>query len=536
MPEEIVIAGAGPNGLMLACELALAGVRPLVLERLTGPSDEPRANGLVGRVVQMLDRRGLYERLSADPAPPRPAPRYMFAAFPLDLAALPDNPLYLLMVPQQRIVQALMERAGELGVEVRGGHEVTGLIQDSDTVTVEVAGPAGPYRIETRYLVGADGGHSAVRKAAGIDFPGVTTDRTISRAAHVSVAPELIDPATGGLAVPGYGTIPPFMHHRTERGMIAYAPFPGRTPLLTTGEQRPPGDDDRDYDQPLTFAELRDSVRRVLGVEMPFDPPNGGEPHLLRRLIGGNTRLADRFRDGRVLLLGDAAHVHSAIGGPGLNLGLQDAVNLGWKLAAQVRGWAPPHLLDTYDIERRPPAEQVVMHTQAQSVLVGPGRDITALRTLFGELLADKHTVRHIVDLIAGADIRYDMAQPATGGPVPPNGPVSPNGDPARTGRWAPDLVLHDGTRTVRLAELTRTARPLLLDLTAGGTLADEAGPWRDRVDVVTARTDDTTVTALLLRPDCYVAWASESVRPDDRQRQALRGALTHWFGTPLAG
>jgi 2-polyprenyl-6-methoxyphenol hydroxylase-like FAD-dependent oxidoreductase len=452
----------------------------------------------------------------------------MFAAFPLNLAALPDNPLYLLMVPQRRIVQMLMERADELGIEVRRGHEVTGLAQDRDTVTVEVSGPAGPYRVETRFLVGADGGRSAVRKAAGIDFPGVTTDRTISRSGHVHVPPELIDPATGGLAVPGYGTVPPFMHHRTERGLIAYAPFPSGPPLLTTGEQRPPGDDGSDYDQPPTLAELRDSARRVLGVEVAFDPPNGAGPHMMRRLIGGNTRLADRFREGRVLLVGDAAHVHSAIGGPGLNLGLQDVVNLGWKLAAQVQGWAPPHLLDTYDIERRPAAEQVVMHTQAQSVLVGPGREVTALRELFSGLLSDGQTVQHLADLIAGADIRYDMTPSANGAPVPP-----------LTGRWAPDLLLHTQAGTTRLAELTRVARPLLLDLTDGGMLADEAAPWRDRVDAVTARADrladGSKPSALLLRPDCYVAWVSESTHPDDRQRQALRDALTHWFGSPLA-
>jgi 2-polyprenyl-6-methoxyphenol hydroxylase-like FAD-dependent oxidoreductase len=523
MPIDVVIAGAGPNGLMLACELALAGVRPLVLERLPDPSDEQRANGLVGQVVRMLDRRGLHERLSGSTAPPQPAPFFMFGAFPLDLAALPDNPIYLLMVPQRRIEQMLAERASELGVEVRRGHEVTGLIQEPGIVTVEVTGPTGPYRIETRFLVGADGGRSVTRKLAGIGFPGVTTDRTISRSAHVSVPAELIDPAGGGLVVPGYGTVPPFMHHRTERGLFAFAPFPSGPPLVSTMELRPSGDDDRrQHEQPLTLSELRDSVRRVLGADVPLGPPEGDGPHMLRRLTGGNTRLADRFRDGRVLLVGDAAHVHSAIGGPGLNLGLQDAINLGWKLAAELRGWAPPGLLDSYEAERRPAAQRVTMHTQAQAVLVGPGSEVTALRELFGELLADRHTVRHLADLVAGVDIRYDM------GTVP--GDV---GAASLPGRWAPDLVLHTETGTVRLAELTRDARPLLLDLTDGGTLSDDAAPWRDRVDVVTARCDDPNVTALLLRPDCYVAWASASPRPDDRQREELRSALTRWFGHP---
>jgi 2-polyprenyl-6-methoxyphenol hydroxylase-like FAD-dependent oxidoreductase len=522
MPNEIVIAGAGPNGLMLACELALAGVRPLVLERLTGPTDEQRANGLVGRVVQMLDRRGLYGRLSGDPAPPRPAPRFMFAAFPLDLAALPDNPLYLLMVPQRRLQQMLTERAGELGVEIRRGHEVTGLTQDPDTVTVDVSGPVGPYRVEARYLVGADGGRSVVRKLAGIDFPGITTDHTISRSAHVSVPRELIDPVGGGLAVPGYGTVPPFLHHRTERGLLSFAPFPSGPPLIATAEQQPPGADHDDA-EPLTLDELRASVRRVLGVEVPFGPPDGPGPHLLRRLAGGNTRLADRYRERRVLLVGDAAHVHSAIGGPGLNLGLQDAINLGWKLAAQVHGWAPPHLLDSYEVERRPAAERVAMHTQAQQALTGPGREVTALRELFGEMLADRHNVRYVADLISGADLRYDMA-PA--GPAADGGPAC-----ALTGRWAPDLTLNTRTGTVRLAELTRDGRPVLLDLTDGATLADEAAPWHDRVDVVTAQATAANITALLLRPDCYVAWASDRTRPDDQQRRALCDTLAHWFG-----
>ncbi|GIH15617.1 FAD-dependent monooxygenase [Rugosimonospora africana] len=516
---DVVIAGAGPNGLMLACELALAGVRPLVLERLTGPTDEQRANGLVGQIVRMLDRRGLYQRLTGGQEPPRPAPGYTFGAFPLDLSSLPDNPVYLLTVPQRRIEQMLAERAGELGVEIRRGHEVTGLAQDADTVAIEISGPDGRYPIETRYLVGADGGRSTVRGLAGIGFPGVTTDRGISRMAHVSVPAELIDPATGGLVVPGYGVIPPFLHHRTETGMIAFAPFPGRPTAISTAEVRAPGTEDEANRGPMSFAELRDSIRRVLGVDVAVEPPQGPGPHLLRRLVGGNTRLADRYREGRVLLVGDAAHVHSAIGGPGLNLGLQDAINLGWKLAAELSGWAPAGLLDSYQTERRPVGERVTMHTQAQSVLVGPGSEVTALRQLFGELLADPHTVAHLADLLAGADIRYDMGSTA-------------NAD-SLTGRWAPDLSLHTETGTVRLAELTHGARPLLLDLTDDGALGEDALPWRDRVDVVRARADDAKVTALLLRPDCYVAWASRSARLDEREREALRSALARWFGEP---
>jgi hypothetical protein len=242
--------------------------------------------------------------------------------------------------------------------------------------------------------------------------------------------------------------------------------------------------EDADESTPMTLAELRDAFRRVVGVDLPLGEPDGAGPHLLRRSVGGNTRIAERYRDRRVLLVGDAAHVHSAIGGPGLNLGLQDSINLGWKLAAEVHGWAPAGLLDTYETERRPVAERVTMHTTAQSVLIGPGPEITALRTLFGELLEDRVTVQRIAGLIAGSDLRY------------------PN-----MGPWATDVP----------AELTHSGRPLLLDPT--GELESTAAPWRDRVDVVTGRSDH----AMLLRPDCYIAWDADSPEP-------LTAALRRWF------
>jgi 2-polyprenyl-6-methoxyphenol hydroxylase-like FAD-dependent oxidoreductase len=489
---DVVIAGAGPNGLMLACELALAGVRPLVLERLTGPTDEQRANGMVGQVVRMLDRRGLYARLAGTGVAPQPTPGFVFGAFPLRLADLPDHPLYLLQVPQRRLEEVLAERAAELGVEVRRGQEVTGLTQDADAVHVTLANGE---TVTARWLVGADGGRSVVRKLAGIDFPGVTSDDGVSRTGHVSVPASSVDPVTGGLVIPGYGTVPPLLHTRTERGLIVWAPFPNRAPMLSTVEFP----ESVEFDAPVTIDELRASAGRVVGVDVPLGPPTGDGPNLLRRLVGGNTRLADRYRAGRVLLVGDAAHVHSAIGGPGLNLGLQDAVNLAWKLAAAVHGWAPDGLLDSYEAERRPVAERVTMSTRAQSVLIGPGSEITALRVLFGELLEMPAVRAHIAALLAGS---------AAG--------------------WAPDLVLHTDSGPVRLAELTRAARPLLLDFT--GTLADVAGPWRDRVDVVTGKAEGTDATAMLVRPDCCLAWSSTAKRPDE---QELRYALTRWFGQP---
>ncbi|MEU7045670.1 FAD-dependent monooxygenase [Streptomyces varsoviensis] len=480
---DVVIAGAGPNGLMLACELALAGARPLVLERLPEPVDEQRANGLVGQVIPMLDRRGLYERLTEPGAVPEPSPAFVFGAFPLDLRDLPANSLHTLLMPQRFIEAMLADRAAELGVEVRRGHEVIGLTQDERSVRI---GIRDREPVEAAFLVGADGGHSAVRKLAGIGFPGVTTDDSVSYTGHVSVDPELID-ADGGLTVPGFGVVPPFQHLRTERGLFTWAPFPDDDPKISTVEWGRPAEGE------ASFEELRAGARRVLGADVPVAPPTGPGPRLLRRLFGGNTRIAERYRSGRVFLLGDAAHVHSAIGGPGLNMGLQDAVNLGWKLAAAVRGQAPEGLLDTYESERAPVARRVAMHTQAQSLLTRPGADVTALRELFGELLAEPATRQHLADLLSGADIRYDMG-PATGPLV---------------GRWAPDVP--------GLRELTRTARPLLLDPTG----ALDAGPWAARVDTVAVPELDT---ALLLRPDCYVAWQGTT-------DEGLHAALGDWFG-----
>jgi 2-polyprenyl-6-methoxyphenol hydroxylase-like FAD-dependent oxidoreductase len=502
MDIEVVISGGGPNGLMVACELALAGVRAVVLEQRTEPSPEQRANGMVGQVVRLFERRGLYQRLTGSAEPPKPAPQFMFAAFPLPLHQLADNPVYAVMVPQRKIEAVLAARAEELGVEVRRGHSVTGLTQTDDRVIVSISGPDGAYEMATRYLVGADGGKSTTRKLAGIGFPGVTNDRTVSRTAHVTVPAEFRDAATGGLRVPGYGVIPPFLHHRNERGLIAYAPFPdGRTLVSVNTFDLPEGD------APFSIEELQQALTHVLGVEVPLGPPAGEGPHLLRRLSGGQTRLAERYREGRVLLVGDAAHVHSAIGGPGLNLGLQDAVNLAWKLAATVQGWAPDGLLDTYETERRPAGERVTMHTQAQHVLVGPGHEVTALRALFGELLEIPAVRQHIADLIAGADIRYG-ASPR---------PVTPAADPDLevAGRFVPDL-----------GPATHSGRPLLVDNT--GTLAETAAPWSDRVDVVSAPVPGAT--ALLVRPDCYVAWASGDEKPD---AESLTAELTRWFGEP---
>ncbi|MFE3059039.1 FAD-dependent monooxygenase [Nocardia sp. NPDC059239] len=513
MPEntvDIVIAGAGPNGLMLACELALAGLRPIVLDRLPAPSPEPKANGLAGQVVRVLDMRGLYGAFSGSPAAPAPAPRYIFGGLPLDLTAVQPNPVHLVFKPQPEMVEILTKRAIDLGVDLRWGHELTGIEPAGDQVTVTVSAPDGPYPLTARFLVGADGGKSLVRKRIGIEFPGITSDGHVSRVGHATL-PDEFRSGDGAIEIPGVGRFG-LGHHRLERGIFIYAELdPGR-PIIGTMEFQ--GGEQFSDDEPLTFAELRESVERVLGAPLPITPPPGPGPHTLRRTIGQNTRVAQHYRRGAVLLLGDAAHVHSAMGGPGLNLGLQDTVNLGWKLAAEIRGWAPEGLLDTYESERHPVAERVVMYSLSQAALVSPGPEITALRELFGELLRLPAAAAHIAGLLAGSDIRYDVGD-----------------DHRLSGYFFPDCALETAGGPTRIAELLRDARPLLLTFDAALDPVAAAAGWTDRVTPLTATATDAPAAALLIRPDGYVAWAADDVTP--AARESLRNALHRWFGAP---
>ncbi|WP_330253947.1 FAD-dependent monooxygenase [Nocardia sp. NBC_00565] len=508
MPEnsvDIIISGAGPNGLMLACELALAGVHPIVLEKLSEPSAEPKANGLVGQVIRFLDMRGLYHEFGGAPGAPQAVPGYAFSGIPMSFAQLRDNPMYILMLPQPKLVRLLEKRAVELGVEIRWGHELTELVQRDGGVTVSVTGPDGDYDIDTTFLIGADGGKSVVRKRAGIDFPGSTFEDKITRIAHVSL-PEELRTADGGVEIPGVGRLP-FGHNRFERGVFVFAELePGRPIIATTEFDTEPAS----ADVAMTVAELRDSVRRVLGVDVPIQPPHGPGPHALRRTIGQNTRQAERYRDGAVFLVGDAAHVHSAMGGPGLNLGIQDVANLGWKLAAHVNGWGPTGLLDTYQSERYPVGERVMMHSLSQLALMSPGPEITALRKLFTELLETPANAAHIAHLLAGSDLHYDLGDPH---------PLA--------GRLVPELTVETEGRQARVTELLHQARPVLLVLADDNGFADIAEPWRDRIDTVIATSPEAPADALLIRPDGYVAWAGES--GDDADR--LRDALSRWFG-----
>lgn len=512
--HDVVVAGAGPNGLMLACELALGGVRPLVLDARSRPSTERKANGLVGQVVRTLDMRGLYHEFGGPPGAPRPVPGGVFAGMALDYREVADNPMYFLPMQQPRLVRLLERRARGLGVAIGWGHEVIGLVQHDAGVSVAVRGPDGSYELGTRYLVGADGAHSLVRKSAGIDFPGSTTD-VVVRIADVHIPDELraANDAVGifgfgarSIEVPGLGRLPSG-HHRFASGVfiLLVDVEPGRTLLATMEFGGEPVPDDT----PMTLPEFQASLRRVLGTDLPVEPLR--LPNPLRRMNGLNSRQADRYRAGNVFLVGDSAHVHSALGGPGLNLGLQDAVNLGWKLAAAVRGYAPGDLLDSYHSERYPVGLRVQLHSVAQLALMTPGPEVTALRSLLEELLMRPGNAAYLAHLLAGSDVRYDV------------------GDPHRwSGRLVPELIVDSGRQTVRVAELMRPARPVLLDF-SGGRFAEVARGWEDRVDGRIATCPDADVAAVLIRPDGYLAWAADQAELADSDR--LRAAITRWFG-----
>jgi 2-polyprenyl-6-methoxyphenol hydroxylase-like FAD-dependent oxidoreductase len=506
---DVIIVGAAPTGLTLATELCLAGLRPLVLERLPEIRTVKKAGGLGGRSLQLLRYRELGERLGAAAVAPAPVPRFPFGGIHVDLSALDESPMQAMLLPQPQLEGLLQTYARELGAHVRRGHEVVGLSQDDTTVTADIRGPDGPYRITARYLVGCDGIGSRIRELAGIPFPGNTYPE-VNRLVSTTMPDGVTVHENGDVEVPGLGGLP-FGYTQTEGGVFAISAYPPDSLGVYTSEV-----DEREYDDdiPMTLAEMSDSIRRVLGAELPL-----GEPTRLTRFTFG-ARLAERFRAGRVLLAGDAAHQFPS-GGVAVNAGMLDAVNLAWKLAATVAGWAPAGLLDTYHSERHFAGARTLMHTQAQ-VALRRGHDpaAEALRTLFTELVSDDQAAHRIGALIAGADIRYPM----------------PGSDPhALAGTFAPDLTLHTDRGTTTVAQLMHAARPVFLDLADRADLREVARDWADRVDIHVAGTDRPPADALLIRPDVDIAWAARLGEPAATAAPALRGSLSYWFGDELS-
>ena len=468
---DVIIAGCGPAGAMLAAELRLHDVRVLVLEKETEPVSFVRIVGLHIRSLELMAMRGLLERI-AEHGRKRPAGGF-FAAIPKPVpAGLDSAHAYLLGIPQPVIVRLLEEHAIALGAEVRRGRAVVDLEQDDEGVTVELAGGE---RLRSRYLVGCDGGRSTVRKLLGVGFPGEPArTETLMGEMKAAAPPEEIAAKVAEISE----TIRPFWLRPFGGGVYSVV-----VPAAGVGDRTP------------TLEDFRRRLRTVAGTDFGVH-----SPRWLSR-FGDATRLAERYRVGRVLLAGDAAHIHPPIGGQGLNLGVQDAFNLGWKLAAQIRGWAPETLLDTYQAERRPVAEDVLDNTRAQMELLSTAPGPQAVRRLLTELMDFDEVNRLLIEKITAIGIRYDFGE-----------------GPDLLGRRLRDIDVRQG----RLYDLLHRGRGLLLDRTERLT----AGGWADRVDYLGDPTAKLDVPGVLLRPDGHVAWIGDD-------QQDLDDHLARWFGRP---
>jgi 3-(3-hydroxy-phenyl)propionate hydroxylase len=482
--HAVMIAGGGPTGMMLAGELALAGIDVAIVERRQS-QDLPgqRAGGLHARTIEVLDQRGIGDRFLAEG---QVGPRTSFGWIPVDLSDLPTRHPYVLALWQNHIERILAGWAGELKVPVYPGREVTGFAQDDTGVDVELSDG---QRLRARYLVGCDGGRSLIRKAAGIGFPGWDAEtRLLIAEAEMDSEPEM------GL-------------RRDEKGLhgLSWTEDGARVRVMVpdprTGEAGEP-----------TLRELSEAITAVYGTDFGLR----GATSISR--FSDAARQAESYRDRRVLLAGDAAHVHYPMGGQGLGTGVQDAVNLGWKLARVVGGTSPDSLLDSYHAERHPVAARVLQNTMAQAALTRVDARTDALREITSELLSIDEPRRRIAAMMSGLDIHYDLGE---GHPL--------------LGRRMPDLDLVTASGPLRVFTLLHDARPVLLNLGEPGGL--DITPWADRVRLVDAEYAGrwelpvlgtvTAPAAVLIRPDGYVAWAGDPAHP------GLPDALTTWFGPP---
>jgi 2-polyprenyl-6-methoxyphenol hydroxylase-like FAD-dependent oxidoreductase len=486
LDADVVIAGAGPTGLMLAGELALAGVDVAVVERRRAGQDlvGSRAGGLHARTIEVLDQRGIAERFLAQG---HVAQGTGYAWIRLDISDFPTRHPYTLALWQNRIERILAGWVGELGVPVYCGQEVTGFAQDDKGVEVELSSGE-PLRAE--YLVGCDGGHSLIRKAAGIGFPG--WDPVMScLIAEAGMAEE----PEWGLRCDDKG---PHAFSRQEDGRTVRIIVTERH-VAQTGEP--------------TLRDLSEALIAVYGTDYGVHSPVS-----ISRFTD-MTRQAASYRERRVLLAGDAAHVHPPVGGQGLQAGVQDAVNLGWKLAQVVKGTSPETLLDTYHAERHPVAARVLRNTIAQSALLRSDARIDALRDAVSELLSMDEPRKRFAAMMTGLDIRYDLGE---GHPL--------------LGRRMPDLDLIAAGGPLRVFALLHGARPVLLNF--GEPAGFDITPWADRVQLADAEYAGmwelpvlgavAAPAAVLIRPDGYVAWVG------DQTRAGLADALTTWFGPPM--
>lgn len=479
----VMVAGAGPAGLMLAAELALAGVEVTVVDRLPRRSPFCRGFTLNARSLELLDRRGIADRFLAE-GPTVPYGMFADPSRPLDLTTMDTDHPYVLGIAQTRVEELLEQWLAELGVAVSWGNEVIGLDKDGDGVDVTVRAGGEHVRRRVDHLAGCDGSRSVVRKLAGIGFPG-TEATTFGLLADV----EFAEP--GDL---------PFGVTEGEHGAVFVIPRPGYVRIVLD-EPTPPVD----RDEPVLLAGFQQVLNEVLG-----RPVGLRNPRWLTRFSDA-ARQADRYVAGRVVLAGDAAHIHPPAGAVGVNVALADAVNLGWKLAATTLGHAPAGLLDTYHQERHEVGARVLRTTRAQAILGRRHPDLDPVRELFGELTDLPPVGTYLAELATGVSTRYDPRIP---------------GDHPWLGRLAPNLKLTTGGRHTSVAELLTPARPVHLDL--GGRALPTGADGRVDTHVVHCA-EQPDLDGLLIRPDGHTAWVS--TRTDPQPTDTLATALTTWFG-----